>query len=80
VSILGASSPVVDWTKLGDVVLYSLGAGVGVALCFSLAVLGATRLAEVRGSPRVAYGVLAVLGLAATVGAVVAGIVVMTSK
>jgi phage tail tape-measure protein len=83
--LIAASSPVVDWGKLGQVVLYSLGAGVGVAVCFSLAILGATRFAEARrgaggGGPAVAYALLGAVGLAATVGAVVVGIIVMASK
>jgi hypothetical protein len=87
VSLLAASSPIVDWGKLGQVVLYSLGSGVGVAVCFSLAILGATRFADARrgggggaGGAAVGYAILATLGLAATVGAVVIGIIVMTSK
>jgi hypothetical protein len=86
-SSLAASTPVVDWEKLGQVVLYSLIAGVGVTVCFSLAILGATRFAEVRRSAAgagagaaIGYGLLAVLGLAATVAAAVIGIVVMTQK
>lgn len=78
------ADPIVDWHALGQVVLYSLGAGIGVALCFSLGVMGSTRFAEARrgeGGPRaIGYAVLAVIGLVATVGAVVLGIVVMTSK
>jgi hypothetical protein len=75
---------IVDWGALGKVVLYSLGAGVGVAVCFSVAVVGATRFAEARRGnaavPAAFYGVLATVGLAATVGAVVFGIVVMAKK
>jgi hypothetical protein len=75
---------IVDWGTIGQVVLYSLAAGVGVAFCFSVAVVGATRFAEARrahaGAPAALYGTLAVLGLAATVGAVVIGIVVMAQK
>jgi hypothetical protein len=78
------AASVVDWKTLGEVVLYSLAAGVGVAICFSLAILGATRLADARrdggGLAAVAYGLLAALGLAATLGAIVIGIVVMTTK
>jgi hypothetical protein len=87
IGLLGASSPIVDWAKLGQVVLYSLVVGVGVALSFSIAVVGATRFNERRradggGSTGAAigYGALAALGLAATVGAAVAGIIVMTTK
>ena len=83
--LLAASDPVVDWGKLGQVVAYSAIVGVGVALAFSLAIVGAIRFAEVRrgqGSTAVAaaYALLASLGLAATVAAAVVAIVVMTKK
>jgi hypothetical protein len=83
--LLADSTPVVDWEKLGQVVLYSLIAGVGVTVCFSLAILGAIRFAEVRrggggGGGAVGYALLAALGLTATVAAAVVAIVVMTSK
>jgi hypothetical protein len=83
--LLAASDPVVDWGKLGQVVAYSAIVGVGVALSFSLAILGATRFAELRrsdGSAAAAagYALLATLGLAATVAAAVVAIVVMTKK
>jgi hypothetical protein len=78
------AADIVDWGTLGQVVLYSLGAGVGVALCFSIAVVGATRFAEARraeaGAPAVFYAVLATAGLAATIAAVVVGIIVMAKK
>jgi hypothetical protein len=81
-SLLAGS--IVDWETLGKVIAYSLAAGVGVALCFSVAVVGAIRFAETRrahaGIPAAFYGVLATLGLAATVGAVVVGIIVMAKK
>ena len=84
-SLLAASTPVVDWDALGKVVLYSLAAGIGVAICFSLAILGAARFAEVRrggsgGAGAVGYVVLTLLGLAATLGAAVLAIIVMTRK
>jgi hypothetical protein len=83
--LLAASEPVVEWGKLGEVVLYSLVVGLGVAVCFSLAIVGATRFAEVRrsnGGPvaSVGYALLATLGLAATVAAAVGAIIVMTTK
>lgn len=81
---VAASDPVVDWDALGQVVLYSLVAGIGVTLCYSLAILGSTRFSELRasgaGGRAIAFGVLAALGLAATVAAVVVAIVVMTNK
>jgi len=83
-SFLAASSPIVDWSTLGQVILYSLGAGIGVSLCFSVAVVGATRFWEARRAgaaiPAVVYAVMGALGLLATTGAVVIGIVVMASK
>jgi hypothetical protein len=87
-SLLAASSPVVDWGKLGDVALYSLIVGVGVALCFAIAIVGATRFYEVRRENgggmasvmAIGYAALAALGLAATLGAAVVAIVVMTTK
>jgi hypothetical protein len=81
-SLLAGS--IVDWGTLGQVVLYSLGAGVGVSICFSVAIVGAVRFAEARrGQASVAaafYGLLASLGLAATVAAVVVGIIIMAQK
>jgi hypothetical protein len=84
-SLLAASTPVVDWGALGKVVLYSVVAGVGVAVCVSLSILGATRFAEVRrggsgGVGALAYAMLTLLGLAATLGSAVLAIVVMTRK
>jgi hypothetical protein len=78
------AADIVDWGTLGQVVLYSLGAGVGVALCFSIAVVGATRFAEARragaGGSAAFYAVLATAGLAATTAAVIVGIIVMAKK
>jgi hypothetical protein len=75
---------IVDWAALGKVVVASLVAGVGASLCFAFAVLGATRFADMRRNERPLeagfYAVLGLLGLAATVGAIVVGIVVMTQK
>jgi hypothetical protein len=82
VKVLAESA--VDWGALGRVVVASLIAGVGVTFCFSIAVVGATRFAELRRDQRnggaAIYGVLALAGLAATVAAIVIGIVVMTTK
>jgi hypothetical protein len=79
-----AGAALVDWAALGKVVLYSAAAGVGVSLCFALAVAGATRFADMRRDSRSAgaalYGLLAAAGLAATVAAIVLAIVVMTQK
>jgi hypothetical protein len=74
---------VVDWNALLDVVLYSLGLGVGLTIVFSLVILGAVRFADLREDrPVEAWGfaVLTLAGLVVFAGAVVLGIVVMTSK
>jgi hypothetical protein len=75
---------IVDWAAIGKVVAASLIAGLGTTLCFSLAVAGATRFAEMRRAsravPATCYAVLALAGLAATLGAIVVGIAVMTNK
>jgi hypothetical protein len=58
--------------------------GVGITIVFSLAVLGATRSTDMRRDDRrgqaAMYGVLALLGLAATLGAVVYAITLITTK
>ena len=78
------ADPIVDWGALGEVIWVSLAVGVGVTLAFSLAIVGAIRFADTRRNERLLeagfYAVLAVAGLAATIGALVAGIVVMTQK
>ena len=64
--------------------IYSLAAGVGVTIAFSLAILGLTRFADMRrdGRDLEAWGfaALATVGLAVTATAVVFGIILMTSK
>ena len=75
---------VVDWEALGDVVIASLVAGVGVTLCFSLAILGMTRFADLRRAekpiPAGLYALVGLLGLAASLAGIVTAIVVMTAK
>jgi hypothetical protein len=75
---------VVDWAALRDVVVASLAAGVGVTVAFSLAILGLTRLADMRRDGKAvgawAYAGLAIAGLAVSATAVVYGIILMTSK
>jgi hypothetical protein len=78
------ASTIVDWSTLGKVAIASLASGVGVAIVFSLAIVGAARFADMRRDGRAveagAYAVLLALSLAAVVGAVVLGIVVMAKK
>ena len=75
---------VVDWAALFEVAYFSLGAGLGVALAFSIAVHGSTRFAdevrENRMTRAAAHAVVAVLGLLVVLAAIVFGIVVMTAK
>jgi prepilin signal peptidase PulO-like enzyme (type II secretory pathway) len=74
----------VDWGTLGEVVVASLVAGVGVTLFYSLAILGATRFADRRrahkGGEAAGWALLGTLGLLACAAAVVFGIIVMTTK
>ena len=75
---------VVDWEALRDVVIASLASGIGLTLCFSLAILGMTRFADMRRAekpiPAGLYAVIGLLGLAASTAGIVAAIIVMTSK
>jgi hypothetical protein len=75
---------IVDWGTLGEVVGYSLLAGVGLSAAFSMTILGATRFADMRRDNRpIEAGVFAVLmtiGLVATAAALVFGVVIMTTK
>jgi hypothetical protein len=75
---------VVDWQALGEVVVASLVSGVGLTLCFSLAIAGATRFADMRRAERPVgaafYALLGLLGLAASLAGVVAALIVMTTK
>jgi cytosine/adenosine deaminase-related metal-dependent hydrolase len=81
-SVLAAA--IVDWKTLGKVALWSLGTGVGLALVFSLAIVGAARFADMRRDGRSieagGYAVLLVVSLAAVTAAVVLGIIVMAKK
>ena len=78
------TATIVDWAALLDVVLYSLVAGIGVTIAFSLAILGGTRFGDMRRDERgveaFGYAALAVVALGVSAAAIVLGIVVMTSK
>ena len=75
---------IVDWKTLGEVALYSLLAGVGVTMAFSFAIVGATRMVDMRrqgrGIEAGAYAALLIIGLLASGAAVAFGIIVMTTK
>lgn len=75
---------VVDTHALWQTIVAAIVAGVGVALAFSLAILGMAGFVEAsrdgRNVAAVAFGVLTAAGLAVTAGAIVAGLIVMTSE
>ena len=75
---------VVDTDALLETVAYSFLAGVGVTLIFSIALWGATRLADLSRDERpiaaAAAAALALIGSVAFVATIVLGIVVMTQK
>jgi F0F1-type ATP synthase membrane subunit c/vacuolar-type H+-ATPase subunit K len=81
---LPIADDVVEWDLLLQVIWAGLAAGIGVMIAMSVAILGATRAADARRDgdtlDTIFYSALFVLGLAACAGAVVLGIVVMTSK
>jgi hypothetical protein len=74
---------IVDTDALLQTMAAALIAGVGVALTFSLAILGATGFAEAsrdgRSISAAAFAALGLLGLLATAAAIAAAIIVMTS-
>jgi hypothetical protein len=75
---------IVDTTTLGKVVLYSALAGVGTVTIFALGVSSAAGLLEAlrrrSSGATFAWGVLMVGCIAASVSAVVLGIIVMSRK
>ncbi len=75
---------IVDTTALWQTVVGSLVAGIGTTFAFSIAIFGFARSIDARvdgrGTTATAFGVLAALGLAAVVGAIVLGVIVMTAK
>ncbi|TMK73016.1 MAG: hypothetical protein E6G49_05995 [Actinobacteria bacterium] len=75
---------IVDTQALLKTIAASFIAGVGVTMIFSIAVLGASRFADMnrdgRPAAAVAFGLLGVVALLAAGAAVVLGIIVMTRK
>lgn len=77
------ATSVVDWNALGQVVLYSLAAGVGVPAVYALAVLGAARSTDPQrrgGSSSAVYAIIAFVGGAICLAAIAYGIYLMTQK
>jgi hypothetical protein len=82
--VSGLFGAIADTKALLQVVVASLAAGIGATVAFSLAILGATRFADLRRDERpleaVAFGVLTLVCILASIAAVVVGLIVMTSK
>lgn len=78
------SGTIVETKDLLETIVASLVAGVGVTVVFSVAIWGAARFVDLsRGDRHLAAGgaaAVTILSLVLTIGAVVLGIVVMTSK
>ena len=78
------AAKVVEWDKIFQVVYSALGVGLAVAFAFSLAVAGGTRFAEERRDGdairATMWAILAAAGFAVCLGAIVLGIVAMTTK
>jgi hypothetical protein len=75
---------VVDTEALWHTIAAALVAGIGTTFVFSIAILGAARFAEANRDGRTVeaamFATLGVVGLLATIAAVVVGVIVMTTK
>jgi predicted RND superfamily exporter protein len=78
------AAKVVEWDKIGQLAYSAVVVALAVAIAFSVAVAGGTRFAEERRDGTAAratmWVVLAALGFAVCLAAIVLGIVVMTTK
>jgi Na+/H+-dicarboxylate symporter len=74
----------VNFTALAKMLYSSLIAGIGVALIFSVVILGAVRSSDMRrlgrGTAAAAYAVLASVGLVLAIGVVVYGLILVAHK
>lgn len=75
---------IVQWQDLGQTVVASLVAGVGITFAFSVGIWGSGQFIELSRNERpvaaTAAGAVASLGFLCVIAAVVVGIVVMTHK
>lgn len=75
---------IVDTTTIGKVILYSLVSGVGIVVIFGLGVSSASAVLDALRQRRTiasaAWGLVTVACVAATLAAVVLGVVVMSHK
>ena len=78
------AAPVVGWGTIGKVVAVSLVAALVATSAFAVAILGATRSAEMRRGGRAfdssRYALLGLAGAAVCAAAIAGGIVVMTTR
>jgi hypothetical protein len=74
----------IDVGQLAELVWVAIAAGIAVALCFSLAIVGSVRAGEMRragrGGAATAHAILALVALAAVTGLVVFGLIVIVAK
>ena len=74
----------IDFDVLWRLVVGSLAAGFGATLAFSLVIYGATRFVDLRrdghGIVAGAFGLLAVIALAAVLAGMVYGVWILTNK
>jgi len=75
---------IINWNAAWQAVWTAAVSGVGITIVFSLAVLGATRTADMRRDNRPAqaalYGFVGLAAVAATLGAVIYAITLITTK
>ncbi|MTD42872.1 hypothetical protein GKE82_00770 [Conexibacter sp. W3-3-2] len=75
---------IVDVETLWQTIWSATLTGVGVSVVFALTVVGFTRWTDLRRdgrtAPALAYGLLALAGVAGTAGSIVYAIVLITSK
>ena len=76
----------IEWSKIGELIWVAPLAGLGVAITYSLMIVGFARSGEARrdgaggGVTGIAYSVLAILSTAAFIGLLVYGIVIIVKK
>ncbi len=74
----------IDWGQLLELVWVAALAGVAVAVCFALIILGAARASDSRRADRAgaatAYGALSVVATLVFVGGVAFAVVVISAK
>ncbi len=78
------AATILDTKALLETVVSAFIAGVGVTLIFSLAIVGASRFADMNRDGRpvaaIAFGAMGIVALLAALAAVTVGIIVMTRK